>query len=126
MQNLVVYNFKVPSDSQTDKLTFQELCSAVLNMNISLTKTICLGKKKRRQANTLAYLTSKLPTFLSTRLPSENSAEQSQRALLTRYNIPELVQHDLCKFHDTSRYCITSRYYYHISMHVVQSYIYST
>ena len=38
-KNLIVYNLKEPSDHQTDKLRFQELCSAVFKFNITLTKT---------------------------------------------------------------------------------------
>jgi len=44
-KNLLIYNFKEPSENQTDKLRFQELCSVVFKMDISLTKTVRLGKR---------------------------------------------------------------------------------
>ena len=54
MQNFVVYNFKELSNHQTDELKFQELGSVVLNIDISLTKTI--HQKKSREVKTLACL----------------------------------------------------------------------
>ena len=37
-KNLIAYNFKEPSDHQTDNLRFQESCSTVFKLNITLTK----------------------------------------------------------------------------------------
>ena len=44
-KNLIVYNLAESSESQSDQTKLQELCSSVFKLDITLTKTVRLGRK---------------------------------------------------------------------------------